>query len=304
MAATHVTTMSPEALEEWATKRFLNAFKNRRERMTMDKVTRKETSQRAFEEHWEISGLGTFAYIPEGAPVPYDVPTQGNRRRVFHQKFGLGYRVTEEMRDDDRWDVVTAMSDDLMDSGMDHRERIAHGPWNDATAGSSFVCLDGVAFVSTSHTSLKGGGTRSNRLSPDADLAAESVEALLTQMRLTVDEQGRQLNFKPTTFLSHPNQEWEAARIFESVNRPGTMDNDKNVLSNLGLKFVFSPYLTDTDAWFMFDEEHLNVLWYDRKAMAPSRGTDFDTGDVKMKITYRASVAVPKWEGVAGTAGA
>jgi hypothetical protein len=296
--------MTPEALEEWATKRFLNAFSNRREKMIRNKVTKIASSQRAFEEHWEMSGLGTFALIPEGGPVPYDVPVQGNRRRLFHMKYGLAYRVTEEMREDDRWDVVTAMADDLIDSGMDHQERIAHGPWNDATAGSSFVTLDGVAFVSTAHTSLKGGGTRSNRLSPDADLAPESIEALLTQARLTVDEQGRFLNFRPTTLLTHPNQEWEAQRILESSLRPGTADNDTNVLNRLGIKTIFSPYLTDTDAFFMFDEAALNVLWFDRRKMTTKTGSDFDSDDVKTKVTYRASVAVPKWEGCYGTSGA
>lgn len=296
--------MSPEALEEWTTERFLNAFKSKRERMVRDKVTKIETSQRAFEEHWEMSGLGTFSLIPEGAPMVYDVPIQGNRRRMFHSKYGLGYRVTEEMQADDRWDVVTAMADDLLDSGMDHQERIAHGPWNDAFSGSSFVTLDGVAFVDTIHTSLKGGGTRSNELSPAADFSPEGVEALLTQARLTVDEQGRYLNFRPTTLLSHPNQEWEVNRTLNSVLRPGTSDNDTNVLNTLGIKTVFSPYLTDTDAWFLFDEASLKVLWYDRQKMASKTTTDFDTGDVKTKVTYRASVGVPKWEGVYGSQGA
>lgn len=302
--AVHTRTMSPEALEEWATKRYLNAFAAYREEEIRPRITKVSDSQRAFEDHWEISGLGTLALIGEGSPVPYDTPVQGNRRRIFHQKYGLGYRVTEEMRDDDRWDVVSAMADDLADSALDHRERIAHGPWNDAFAGASFVTLDGQPFVNTQHTSLKGGGTRSNRLSPDADLAPESVEALLTQAGLTVDDQGRYIPFRPTTLFSHKNQEWEAKRIFESTQRPGTADNDTNVLNRLGTSFIFSPYLTDTDAWFLFDKKAMEVLWYDRKKLTPSRGSDFDTEDVKMKLTYRASVGVPRWEGCFGTSGA
>jgi len=301
--ALHTTTMTPEALEEWTTKRFLNAYAARRQSRIRDKITKIAPSQRAFEEHWEVSGLGTFALVGEGSPIPYDQPVQGNRRRIFHQKYGLGYRVTEEMRDDDRWDVVTQMADDLLDSGMDHQERIAHAPWNDAFAGASFACLDDVAFVSTSHTSLKGGGTRSNRLSPDADISPEAIEALMTQASLTVDEQGRYLNFDPDTLLTHPNNKWEVRRIFESTLRPGTADNDTNVLSGMDKKYVFSPYLTDTDAWWMFTKKDLMVLWFDRKKMTTQTGTDFDTKDVKTTVHYRAGQGVPKWEGTFGSSG-
>jgi hypothetical protein len=295
--------MSPLALEEWTTKRFLNAYAERKHKRIRDKITKIATSQRAFEEHWEVSGLGTFALVGEGSPIPYDVPVQGNRRRIFHLKYGLGYRVTEEMRDDDRWDVVTAMADDLIESGMDHQERIAHAPWNDAFAGASFATLDDVAFVSTSHTSLKGGGTRSNRLSPDADIAPETVEALLTQASLTVDEQGRFIPFDPDCLLTHPNQQWEVRRIFESTLRPGTADNDTNVLTGMGKEFIFSPYLSDTDAWFMFQRKYMMVLWYDRKKMTTQTGADFDTKDTKTTVHYRAGQGVPKWEGVFGTSG-
>ena len=123
-------------------------------------------------------------------------------------------------------------------------------------------------------------------------------------MQLTVDEQGRYLNFQPDVFFSHSNQQWEAKRVFNSVQRPFTADNDTNVLNTLGLEMVFSPYLTDTDAWWMFERDHLNVLWYDRRKMTPKTGVDFDTDDVKTKVTYRASVGAPKWEGLAGTSGA
>lgn len=300
----HATTMTPEALEEWTTARFLNHYRSKRQAMIRDKITKIQTSNRAFEEHWEVSGLGTLSLIGEGMPIPYDEPVQGNRRRIFHLTYGLGYRVTQNMKMDDRWDVVSAMNDDLLDSATDHRERIAHAPWNDAFAGASYLTLDGQPFVSTSHTSLKGGGTRSNRLNPDVELSPEGVEALMTQAELTVDEQGRFIPFKPSKLFTHPNNRWEAMRIFESQGRPGTQLNDMNTLSTMGVDFVFSPYLSDTDAWFLFDPETFMVLWYDRMKPTPDTGSDFDTKSTKITLHYRAGCGVPKWEGVFGSSGA
>jgi hypothetical protein len=301
----HQTTMTPEALESFEGTVFLNKFESRRQKKLRDKIVKMETSEKAFEEHWEVSGLGTFALVPEGRPVPYDSPVQGNKARIWHQKYGLGYRVTEEMQKDDRWDVVRRMAEDLVDSAEDHMERLAHQPWNNAFSNSVFSTLDTVALVSTSHTSLNGGGTRSNRLASDADLAPESVEAMLTLASLLKDDQGRFIPFEPKRLLTHTNQRWEAERIFESQYRPGSADNDINVLESnrIGVTPVYSPYLDDTDAWFLFDPETFMVLWYTRQDLTPSRGTDFDTGDMKTKMTYRAGLGCPKFEGVFGTSG-
>lgn len=300
----HFTTMTPEALERWTTARHLNRYADKRAARCYTKVNTVESSDGAFEEEWEVSGLGTLSLIPEGTAVAYDQPVQGNRTRITHRKFGLGYRVTEEMQQDDKWKVVSRMADDLLDSSEDHRERLGHAVWNDAFTGSTYTGLDGVRLCSTAHTSLKGGGTRSNAAATPADLAPESVEALLTQARLTVDDQGRYLDFKPRTLFTHTNNEWEAQRIFDSTQRPGTADNDINTMNRLGMSMVFSPYLTDTDAFFLIDLPSADVKFYDRSKPTTKVGTDFDTGDMKTKLSYRAGVGFYSWGGVFGSAGA
>lgn len=300
----HFTTMTPEALERWTTARHLNRYAGKRAARVYTKVNNVESSDGAFEEEWEVSGLGTLSLIPEGTAVAYDQPVQGNRTRITHRKFGLGYRVTEEMQQDDKWKVVSRMADDLLDSSEDHRERLGHAIWNDAFTGTTYTGLDGVALCATTHTSLKGGGTRSNAAATPADLAPESVEALLSQARLTVDDQGRYLDFKPRTLFCHTNNEWEAQRIFESTQRPGTADNDINTMNRLGMSMIFSPYLTDTDMFILLDLASSDIKFYDRIKPTTKVGTDFDTSDMKTKLSYRAGVGFYSWGGVFGSAGA
>jgi hypothetical protein len=302
----HFTTMTPEALEEWATERFLNRYKDRRLKLIYPKFCKVTDSVRAFEEAWEVSGLFTLALKPEGTPIGYDDPVQGNRTRISHLTYGEGYRVTEEMRDDDRWDVVAQMGDDLLDAGLDHQDRLGHGVLNDATTGSNFTGLDGKSLVNTAHTTLKASGTRSNQLSPSADLTHEAIEALLTQAGLMTDEQGRYIPFKPEMLIIHPSNHWESVRLFNSQYQPGSADNDVNTLfaDYSGTKIISTPYLTDADAFFLFDSTYNDVRFFMRKRMQRQTGTDFDTKDMKTTVHYRASTGFWKWEGWYGSPGA
>lgn len=294
-----------EALEEWTTERFMNRYADRREGLIYPRIMRVESSNRAWEEAWEVSGLGTFVLKPEGSPVAYDDPVQGNRTRISHQNFALGFRVTEEMRDDDRWDVISKMPEDLADSGMDHQERLAHGVYNDAAAGATYTGLDGQALLSTTHTQLKTGGTRSNRLT--TALTVAGLEATRTQARLTQDENGRQIPFFPNLLLIHPDERHNAEVLLESefapfVSGDTVAKNDINTMasSRSGITPIDSPYLNDTNDWFLLDTSAVDVRWFNRKGMDRDTGTDFDTKDMKFTASYRAGVGFWKWEGVWG----
>ena len=296
----HFTTMSPEALEEWATERFLNRYKDRRLKLLYPAFCKVQDSVRAFEEAWEISGLFTLALKPEGTAIGYDDPVQGNRTRISHLAYGEGYRASEEMRDDDRWDVVAQMGDDLLDAAMDHKERLAHGVPNDAFTGANFTGLDGLSLCNTAHTTLKASGTRSNQLAPSADLTHEAIEALLTQASLQTDEQGRFIPFEPKKLLIHPANRWEADRLFNSQYQPGSADNDINTLylTQLGAAPIRSPYLSDADAFYLIDDRDgvNDVRFFERKKLQRQTGTDFDTKDMKTTVHYRASTGFWKWE--------
>lgn len=293
----------PESVEEWATDVFFMRYAALREQMIYPQFMRVDNSERAFEEAWEVSGLGTFALKPEGGPIAYDDPVQGNRTRITHQTFALGTRQTMEMIEDDRWDIARRLPEDLADSARDHQDRLAHGPVNDAFTGTTFTGLDGLALCTTVHTSLKGGGARSNSLNPPADLSQAAMEAMLTMARTTVDEAGRFIPFNLGLLLVSPQNEYEAQRILESEYEPGNANNAINVMtrSRTGADLLVTPYLTDPDDWFMMDRGRHDVRYFDRKGVTTNSGTDMDTLDVKTTAHYRAGVGFWKWEGFFGS---
>lgn len=302
--AANMTTQIPEALEEWATDVFFMRMRNRRRRNIFRRLLRIDDSNRGFEEAWEVSGLGPFATKEEGAPIAFSNPVQGNRTRIAHSTYALGYRVTMEMREDDRWDIVRRMPNDLADSAMDHQERLAHDPINDAFDGTNFTGLDGLSLINTAHTSLRPeAGTRSNELSPGQDLTEASLEAMVNIGKTLTDNQGRFILVEPKRLVIHPNNEFNAQRILGSEFRPGTADNDIGVMqsSRSGIEPISSPYLDSTDDWFLVDPELNDVRWFDRKDVNQQTSQDDETLDMKHTAHYRAGVGFWRWEGWFGS---
>jgi hypothetical protein len=303
--STHLTTMTPEALETFAGDLLMNEYAARRLELIFPKFVTRESTSDPYVEMTEISGLGTLALVAEGQPVPFDTPVQGNKVRVPMLKFGLGYRVTEEMREDEKWGVVERLVKDLNDAAMDHMDRFGHDVINNAFASTNYSTLDGVALCSASHTGLKNGGaTRSNLVSPAVDVSEEGIESMVTLASLLTDDQGRYIPFNPTELITHTNNRFETERILQSERRVGSADNDRNIVNTLGISPVYSPYLTDTDAFFMRDKRHKNICWYDRRKPTPRMGTDLHTNNISHILTYRANTTVFKFEGFFGSQGA
>ena len=74
--------------------------------MEWDKLFRKNTSRRAFEEDVGTSFFGLAVQKAEGAPISYDSAKQGWTSRYSHVVYGLGFMITREMYDDDLYDVI------------------------------------------------------------------------------------------------------------------------------------------------------------------------------------------------------
>lgn len=296
------TFQFPELLEPFVTDIFFN--KLNMIPPIFPQVFNVRGSNRGFEEMLRVAGLGTFADKPEGTPVSYDDPVQGNRVRTVHTTFALGFRVTMEMMDDDQHGIIRQMPSDLADSARDHRENLAFSLFADAFAGATFRGLDGLALCVT-HTNLKTGETQNNALAPGVALSVSGLQSALTNMRTTTNESGRFIQLRPRMLLIHPNEEFNAAQILDSEKLPGSADNDINSVrsSRIGVSALMSQYLTDTTDWFLLAEKMQHSLtWWNRKDVTMERSRDAQTKDQLFDSHYRASIAVYDWRGVVGSA--
>lgn len=265
------------------------------------------TSARAYEEDLEYVGLGSMPIKDEGDATQYTDPIQGGKKRYTHISYGLGFRVTVEMWEDDLYGVMTRMTKELAKAGRNVREVVSFNVFNngfDATKEFGFAKLgSNEALFSTAHT-LIGGGTLANRSATDADLGIASLEAAILLFDNLVDEVGMPIVMKPKKIIVGPLLKQIGVELLGSDFKPYTAGNEVNaIIKNDSLSLEVVNYLTDSDSWFMTSDEH-DLNFFERDAMRFQNGDDFDTGDAKFKAFQRFSVGHGEWRGTFGSQGA
>jgi hypothetical protein len=259
------------------------------------------TSQRAYEEDFPIAGFGTLLEKAEGASVIYDDAIQGTVKRYTWSTYGRGFRITQEMMEDDLYGVMGGrMSKALGRSARNNMEVVLHAPLNNGfdTAFPGFVA--GESLFSTTHALIRGG-TASNRLDADFDLL--SLQAALEQFHALVDESGIPAVFIPRLIVYSIGDHWMVNQVLKSQFLPGGNQNDVNQVANEGLTSHLSHYLTDADAWYIKCDNH-DVNYFDRRAATFTNSDDFHTGDALFKLTRRNGSGFGDWRGYFGSQGA
>src|SRR3990172_7075984 len=71
-----------------------------------NKLVNMGSSGRAYEEDFPIAGFGTLLTKPEGGSVTYQDAIQGTAKRYTWTTYGLGFRITQELMDDDLYGIM------------------------------------------------------------------------------------------------------------------------------------------------------------------------------------------------------
>lgn len=260
-------------------------------------------SDRAYEDDFNLGGFGTLVDKPEGGSITYQDPIPGRTKRYVWNTYALGFRITQEMMEDDLYGIMgNKMSKALGRSARNNFEVVAHSVLNNAFNTAYVGFETGVSLVSTSHTTLRGA-TVSNRPATDADIGLLSLQAGIENFASMVDESGLPMLSTPKYLIYGPADQWIVSQLLGSTGLPGGNQNDINPLRNLGIIPIMSHYLTDPDSWFLLSEDH-DLNYFDRRPPTFSNTDDFDTGDAKFKLTRRNGAGFGDWRGVYGSSGA
>lgn len=278
-------------------------FETYKERpMEYAKLVNKNTSKRAYEEDFPIAGLGALQNKPEGASVFYQDGIQGTAKRYTWATFGLGFRITREMWEDDLYGVFgSKFSKSLGRSARNNEEVVGHSPFNNAFSTSFTGFVAGEALCGD-HVTLRGSTLR-NRPVSDADFGLLTLQAAIEHFHSLTDESGMPILFIPKRVIHSPGDHWLVQQVLKSQFLPGTNFNDINQVSNEGLMPHLSHYLTDADAWFIQCDEH-DVNYFSRRPFAFRSGDELDTGDAKFNGTQRHGAGFGDWRGIYGSSGA
>lgn len=276
---------------------------------TYTQVARIEPSTKAYEDWFEVSGLGSFRLKPEGTPISYDDPIQGTRRRVVHATFALGSRISFEAVKDAQYSVIDEIPKDLAASGREHQEILFWGLLNNGFTTTPYVTIDGLALFSASHVILKpkdpASNTISNIASPGVALSVTGIEDALTAMRTTKSREDRYTPVRPTKLIVHPSKAHLAYQLLDTQAEPFTNENQSNTIrtSRTGITPMDVPWLTAANTWFLLADKSVHKLTYhNRMDLTFDTGVDMQTKDNLADAMYRASVAPKEWRGTYGSA--
>ncbi len=264
-------------------------------------IFNKLTSERQYEDDSSISGFGFVPEKEEGVGITYDDPIQGYDKRYTHKTYGLGFRVTREMFEDDLYGKMKKMPKALGRSMRITMETDMANVYNRAF-NSSYTGGDAKELCATDHP-LTGGGTEQNELTNAADFSDTSLEQALIDIQATTDDRSLILALRAHKLLVHPAGEWNALRVLRSSQDPDSSNNAINPAKGvLPGGIVVNHYLTDTDAWFILCDDH-EVNAFIRRPVDFDRTNDFDTEDAKFKTTARWSNGFSEWRGIFGSPG-
>lgn len=264
----------------------------------------KRTSKRAYEEDWKLTGLGPFVKKNEGGVYTFDEPTPGSTIRYTHQTYGLGIRVTQEMKEDEQYGLINRMTAELGKAAALNKEVRAANVLNAGFDTSVYRGFDGLALFSTAHTHLNGS-TGANRPAVEADLDLAPLRAAIEQFDQWTDDRGVPDPKTPAYLIVHPSNRMKAIELLETTLKPYGNENTVNVIaSKYGIKPVVNHYLTDPDAWFLFAAkgEH-DVNMFIRKDDSFNAANDPLTDDAIYTARHRISEGFGDYRGTYGSTG-
>lgn len=264
------------------------------------------TSDQAYEEQVEITMYGLAPIKPESQRYAEDTEMQGGIQRYQHVAYALGYSVTHEELMDNKYKEVSARRAKANAFSMAQTvENVAAHLYNNAFATTYFTTSDGKALIATDHVNA-AGGSFSNELSPGADLSESSLEDLTIQIMGFTDGRGLPISIMPKSLLVPRQEIYNAARILNSINQPGTANNDINALKAMNVfpgGAKVNHYFTDTDAWFIRTNcpEGMQMFWRERPMF--ERDNDYHTKNALAHSYMRFSVGATNPRGIAGSEG-
>ena len=260
---------------------------------------------RNYHEEPVLYGFGAAPQLPDGSPVTYQQGGVLFLQRYVYQVFGLAFALTKVLVEDgDHIRIGQVYAKHLAQSLVETKELLCANVLNRAF-NSSYVGGDGVSLINTAHPIAVG--TFSNQLNTAAALSQTSLEQMLIQMRLAVDNNGKKIRLQPLKLVVAPGNVFQAEVLLKSVLRTGTANNDINPIKSIGLlpegATVISRLTSSTNWWVQSDApEGMKLLM--RRALEKTMEGDFETDSMRYKATERYQVGWTDPRAMWGTPGA
>jgi phage major head subunit gpT-like protein len=250
-----------------------------------------------------VTGFGVMPQKTEGAQIIYDTLQQAWTRAYNARTYAMGFEVTKEAMQDDLYGYVVQAGKEMGRTAKYTKNVEAWSVFNNLS--DTLYTADGTNFTLLSTAQYrKDGGTWSNRPTNPVDLTIESLEAALTQFRTgMLDQRGRKWDIQPKWLVVGPTDEFVAARLLKSIDRPFSNNNDINTIrTERNLQLLVADYMTDDSRWFLLgDKSDTGLNYFDRMDLTVERGDDQRTGNMLLSAWWRADWGATHVTGIWGS---
>lgn len=260
-----------------------------------------ESTDKAQEIYQSYAGIGRFG---KGVgPIPRLNASEAYRTIITPERWTGAIDIQYELAADDQNGVIKQLTQGLALSAKETRESDFWDLFNHAF-DTTYLGGDGKSLCASDHPSPVSTATQSNV--GTLSLTHANYVTARQRMRKFTDWYGRPIVNIPDMLLVPVDLEEQALVIAHSDLKPGTSNNDINVISNIPdwrLKVVVCEYLDDTNNWFLintkYSKKHLHYLvreklrlWNDAK--------DEDKLVLTFAGYYRVAYGFSDWRWVYG----
>jgi hypothetical protein len=264
-------------------------------------------SNQAYEEEVGISGLGLASEKTEGNSITYDEENQAYITRYINVVYGLGFKLSRELYEDNLYGSVGFRRSKALAFSMRQTKETVAGNIFARAFNSSFTGGDGKELLATDHPNW-AGGTWQNELTTAADLSENSLEQACIDISKWTNDRGLKIRVIPRKLIGPPDLQFDMERLLATPYRVGTANNDTNALHSMGKfpdGYCVNHYLgSDTDAWFLRTDVQNGLKMFQRRKMEFTVDNEFDTENASFKATERYVFGWTDPRGLYGSPGA
>lgn len=259
-----------------------------------------ESTDRDIAQNASLASLGRFQQTSDNEVAPLDEISQSYNKTFKILDYTKMIAITKQMIRDEKWGLIEKAIKSIGRSAHETQQVLMFNLFNGAFSAASTAAFDGKAWIASDHPSLDGD--QSNTLAAQSDLSATSLKEAETVFRKMKDERGKRLNILPKTLLVPSDISHTARELVESPFLPGTANNNLNSIGKY--QVIDSPYLTDTDAWFLVaaPQDH-GARAYIRQEMETELDVDVKARTAYYVADFREAYGVDEWRGIVGSDG-
>lgn len=272
-----------------------------------EKLVDTHDSDKQFEKFQGITNYGLAGVKDQGASIPYRDKYQGFPREIINVTYGIGSTITYEMMRYDQYGLFKSIPQQLAKSVRKTEETVVANLLNNgfSTATIPTLTADGKSLFNSAHLLVADSTTQRNTPSTAADLSQTALEQMYIDVGNFVDDQNLPIVVTPKKLVVPIESQHLARKILGTEYEVGSANNTINPVSTarMPLELIISPWLTDTDAWFVRNDEPDGLVFTDVDPVMLDRDNEFDTKNLKfsaVRLFGTGAVNYLSWYGSPG----